>query len=118
MGIVREPEIRDYWAQSPLLHYSPIAGKNRFEEISRYVHLVDNFALPRRGESGYHRLQKMNEVMDMVREHFKAIYNPNVSISVDESVIPFKGKYTIFAERVSVRQLLRVVFSVRTCRHT
>ena len=24
MGTVQEPEIRDYWAQSPLLHYSPI----------------------------------------------------------------------------------------------
>ena len=56
MGIVREPEVRDYWAQSPYLHYSPIAGKisrKRFEEISRYFHLVDNSTLPRRGEPGY-----------------------------------------------------------------
>ena len=37
MGIVHEPEIRDYWSQSDLLHYSPIAGRisrRRFEEIS------------------------------------------------------------------------------------
>lgn len=69
MGIVQEPEIRDYWSQSDLLHYSPIASRisrRRFEEISRYFHLVDNTSLPQRGESGYDRLQKIREFLDMV----------------------------------------------------
>ena len=45
MGLVREPEIRDYWSNDDTFHYSPIAGRisrRRLEEISRYLHFVDN----------------------------------------------------------------------------
>ena len=66
MGIVREPEIRDYWSRNELLHYSPIASRisrNRFEEITRYFHLVDNSTLPQRGQPGFHRLQKVKGVL-------------------------------------------------------
>ena len=95
MGIVREPEIRDYWSQSPLLHYSPIASRisrKRFEDISKYFHLVDNSTLPQRGQPGFHRLQKVKQVMDMVRKRFSSIYNPTACLSVDEAMVPFKGK--------------------------
>ena len=43
MGIVKEPEIRDYRSWYVSLHYTPIAGKiscKRFEEISRHLHFV------------------------------------------------------------------------------
>lgn len=62
MGIVREPEIRDYWSHDELLHYKPIAeriSRKRFEEISRYLHFADNATLPQRGQPGFHRLQKV-----------------------------------------------------------
>ena len=95
MGVVRQPETRDYWSQSDLLHYSPIASRisrKRFEEIARYFHLVDNSTLPRRGEPGYHRLQKVKPVLDLIRHQFLAVYNPHCCLSVDEAMIPFKGK--------------------------
>ena len=98
MGIVHEPEIRDYWSQSDLLHYSPIAGRisrRRFEEISRYFHLVDNSTLPQRGQPGYSRLQKVQPAIDLIRGQFMKIYRPNACISVDEAMIPFKGKIAI-----------------------
>ena len=41
MGIVRLPEVRDYWSTNKLLYYSPIASRisrNRFETISSYLH--------------------------------------------------------------------------------
>ena len=99
MGIVHEPEIRDYWSQSDLLHYSPIAGRisrRRFEEISRYFHLVDNSTLPQRGQPGFSRLQKVKDVIDLVRKQFTEIYNPNACISVDEAMIAYKGEITCF----------------------
>ena len=95
MGIVHEPEIRDYWSQSHLLHYSPVASRisrRRFEEISRYFHLVDNSTLPQRGQPGFSRLQKVKHVLDLVRKQFTEVYNPNACISVDEAMIPYKGK--------------------------
>ena len=57
MGINELPEIWDYWSRDPCLHYSPIASRisrNRFEEISRYLHFVDNATLPVRGCRRYY----------------------------------------------------------------
>ena len=45
MGINQLPAVKDYWKKSEYLHYSPIADRiprNRFLEISRYIHFVDN----------------------------------------------------------------------------
>ena len=94
MGIVREPEIRDYWSTNPFLHYGPIANKisrKRFEEISKYLHFVDNTNLPARGTPGYHRLQRVKPIVDMLRQRLSAVYSPGENISVDEAMIPFKG---------------------------
>ena len=49
MGINNLPEISDYWSRDPRFHYSPISeriSRDRFEEISRYLHFVDNATLP------------------------------------------------------------------------
>lgn len=56
MGINRLPEIRDYWAKDEKLHYSYI---DRFEEVSRYLHFVDNTALPSQNDPGYHQLSSL-----------------------------------------------------------
>ena len=96
MGIVREPEVRDYWSRDELLHYKPVAEKisrNRFEEISRYLHFVDNTSLPRRGEPQFHQLQKVKGLLNMIRTPFTAVYAPHCCLSVDEAMIPFKGKF-------------------------
>ena len=47
MGInhLHLPALDDYWSTDPTLHYSPIAGRitrDRFREILRYLHFVDN----------------------------------------------------------------------------
>ena len=96
MGLVREPEIRDYWSNDDTFHYSPVAGRisrHRFEEISRCLQTgIDNRQLPARGTPGHHRLQRVKPVIDAIRNRFSAVYNPGVNISVDEAMVPFKGK--------------------------
>ena len=95
MGMVKEPEIWDYWAKDPTFSYHPISDKisrKRFEEISRYLHFVNTDLLPKRGQRGYHRLQWVKPVIEMLRERFMAVYRPDVNISIDEAMIPFKGK--------------------------
>ena len=61
MGINHLPEIQDYWSVSEF-RYASIAGRiawDRFEEITRYMHFVDNDSLQARGE-GYSQLQKVD----------------------------------------------------------
>ena len=94
MGLNRLPEIRDYWARDEKLHNSFIASRitrNRFEEISRYLHFVDNDTLPLREEPGYHRLQKITPIINAMKERFVHVYNPHTQNSIDEAMIPFKG---------------------------
>ena len=52
MGLVQLPEIEDYWKQDPFFHYAPIADRiprDRFRDISRYLHFCDNSTLAKRG---------------------------------------------------------------------
>ena len=95
MGINQLPEIRDYWSTDKNLHYAPIAdriSRDRFEEISRYLHFVDNTTLPSRGEDGYSRLQKVEPVITTLKDKFKSTYYPHCQVSIDEAMIPFKGR--------------------------
>ena len=53
MGINRLPEIRDYWSTDEKMHNTFIASRitrDRFEQISRYLHLVNNTSLPSRNQ--------------------------------------------------------------------
>lgn len=95
MGINRLPEIRDYWSNDEYLHYSPIAdriSRDRFEQITRYLHFADNDTLPARGEEGFFRLQKVDPVISALKQNFRAAYYPNRELSIDEAMIPFKGR--------------------------
>ena len=95
MGINQLPEIRDYWAKDPSLHYSLIADRvmcDRFEEIARYLHFVDNDVLPAREDEGcYHRLQKILPIVSAINKACIDNYRPNRENSIDEAMIPFKG---------------------------
>ena len=98
MGINRLPEIRDYWSTNQLLHYSPIANRisrDRFEEITRYLHFVDNTFLSARGEPNFSRLQKIQPILTTIRERLSSTYAPHCQVSVDEAMVPFKGRSTM-----------------------
>ena len=92
MGINRLPEIRDYRFVNECLRYSPIAdriSRDRFEEITRYLHFVDNESLP--SLEGYSRLQKVDPIISTLKHQFQAVYHPHCQVSIDEAMIPFKG---------------------------
>ena len=95
MGINELPEIRDYWSLNEYLRYAPIANKisrNHFEEITRYLHFVDNTSLPSRGQEGYSRLQKVEPVIQAMKNNIKMAYYPHCQVSIDEAMIPYKGR--------------------------
>ena len=95
MGINRLPETKEYWFSDDKLHNNFIASHitwDRFEEISHYLHFTDNTTLPARDEPGYHQLQKVLPIVEHLRQRFLEAYRPNVQNSIDEAMIPFKGK--------------------------
>ena len=48
MGINSLSSLEDYWKKDPVYHYAPVSdciSRDRFTEISRYLHFVDNSTL-------------------------------------------------------------------------
>ena len=49
MGIVNLPELRNYWTTNPIIGhpwFCSVMSRDRFMEILRYFHIVDNIRLP------------------------------------------------------------------------
>ena len=98
MGVVKLPSIPDYWKRDDIFNYGPISSRitrDRFFEITRYLHFSDNTALVAPGEDGYDRLGKIRLVIAMINESLQAIYNPHKEVSIDEAMIPFKGQSSL-----------------------
>ena len=68
---------------------------DRFYEIRKYLHLVDNVTLPKQDETGYSKLGKVQPVIDSVNKQCQTMYNVGREVSVDEAMIPFKGRLAI-----------------------
>ena len=95
MGIVHLPSVDDYWKNDEVYHYSPIAGRisrNRFRELHRYLHFVDNSTLAPPGSPEYDRLGKVRPIVETLAERVAAVYEPGKEVSIDEAMIPFKGR--------------------------
>ena len=70
MGLVHMPEIEDYWKKDAHFHYSPIAScisRDRFRDISRYLHFTSNELLVRRGQPGYDKFGKVCPIIDAIK---------------------------------------------------
>lgn len=74
-------------------------SKNRFEEISCYLHFNDSVSEPARGTNGFDRLYKVRPVVDYVKNKFLNSFLPSKNLSVDEGMIAYKG-------RISFRQYM------------
>ena len=98
MGFNRLPEIRDYWSTNSYFHYFPIASRisrNRFLEIQRFLHFVDNSSIASRGEPEYDRLAKVRPVIKSLQHSFFESYKPHRENAIDEAMIKFKGRSSI-----------------------
>lgn len=66
-------------------------SSRRFELILRF-HLNNSQTQPQRGEPGFDKLYKLRPLLDLLLPSFKDKYTPKQFLSVDESMISFKGR--------------------------
>ena len=64
----------------------------RFELLLSNLHLNDDEKMPPRGSPHFDRLYKVRPVLDRVVEAFKVHYKPQKNLSIDESMVGFKGR--------------------------
>lgn len=56
------------------------------------MHFTDNSTLP---TPEYNKLGKVQYVIDSVRNRFQEVYDTHCEVSIDEAMIPFKGRSTL-----------------------
>lgn len=94
-GIVHMPSYRDFWRKET--RYPPVAdimSRNRFDKLRTYMHVNDNTKMLQRNSPGYDKLFKIRPMVDILRRNFQSI-EPEEYQSVDELMIPYKGRNTL-----------------------
>lgn len=64
----------------------------RFLKVLRYLHVNDNEVMPKKGEPEFDKLYKVRPIITCLTKNFLEAYNPSRNLSVDESMIAFKGR--------------------------
>jgi hypothetical protein len=90
-GYLQLPSWPDYWTVNdmydiPLVR--ELMSRDRFFSLWHFLRFIDNNSPPDKNDKVY----KIRPIIEPLRENFQNVYNPNMEISVDESMISFKGK--------------------------
>lgn len=94
MGINSKPELPKYWSTYWLTRnlFSDVMSRNRFQLLNAFLHFNDNSTRVARGEPGYDALHKVRPVLNITDPLYPATYVPDSELSIDESMIKFKGR--------------------------
>lgn len=67
-------------------------SSHRFELLLKFLCLNDSRKQPARGQPGYDKLYKVRPLLDAVVKNFQSSYTPIENLSIDESMVGFKGR--------------------------
>ena len=90
MGIIHKPNILMYWStdayySTPI--FSHIMKRDRFNLILKFFHFNDNET-----DQNDDRLHKVRPLIEILRNRFRTVYSPGKELSVDESLVLYKGR--------------------------
>lgn len=91
MGMARLPQISDYWSTYSFYknNFIPkIMSRNRFETILRMLNFANNETEAEEGS----RLYEFKNFVDKLERKFVQVYEPGAIVTIDESLIPFRGR--------------------------
>lgn len=98
MGYHVLPSMRLYWSSEPTFHIeaiSKVMSLRRFLLILRFLHLNDNSQMPKRGEDNYDKLYKLRPMITFLQNKYQELFNPCRFLSIDESMVGFKGRSSL-----------------------
>ena len=94
-GIIRKPAINLYWSTDPLYStplFGAIMSRNRFQLLLKFLHFNDNAKMPGAHDPSPDKLFKVRPLLDHLGEKFGEVYAPSCNISIDESLLLWKGR--------------------------
>ena len=83
IGFVQKPTLKDYWSTDLVVRSSlhqENMSRNRFEDILRYLHVVDNRSSPDSFVT-HDRLWKIRPFIDRLLSTFKTMFEPGKQLS-------------------------------------
>ena len=98
MGYHKLPSYKNYWLKDPNFNV-PIVSKamprNLFSKILNNIHLADNEKIPSKKSKSYSKTYKIDNFMQILQYNFQKNYILGEYISIDESMIKFKGRSSL-----------------------
>ncbi|KAJ8886947.1 hypothetical protein PR048_013161 [Dryococelus australis] len=91
MGCHTLPSWRHFWSEQSDLGVQVVKDTmsgNRFDHILSNLHVNGNTAIP---DNSTEKLYKLRPMIDLLNTRFPELYNGTQEMSVDESMITFKG---------------------------
>ena len=92
MGLVQMPEIEYYWSKSRLFGFESIQNtmsRDRFELLLKFLHFSNN----QEEHADQDSLFKRRPLLNLLKAKFKSVNVPGSVISIDETMIPWKGRF-------------------------
>ncbi|XP_068122125.1 piggyBac transposable element-derived protein 4-like [Hyperolius riggenbachi] len=93
-GVVGKPLQKWYWSTNKVIatpFFGTVMSEYRFGLIMKFLHFADNTAFDESTHPAP-KLKKIWEVHQLVMENFRNTYVPQRDISVNESLMAFKGR--------------------------
>ena len=91
MGLIHVPKISDYWKtswESHIPYFAKIMPRNRFQLILANLHI--SHTVP---GSSVKKVDKVRMFLDKLLPTFRNLYNPSENLSIDETMIGFRGRF-------------------------
>ena len=98
MSSVRKPALHNYRSTTHLSRtpfFGTYLSQNKFQDILWNLHVADTNNNPPPGVPNHDPLAKVCPLVTMCQNNFRLQYTPSEFLSVDESTLAFKVKYTI-----------------------
>ena len=98
-GIIQMPKLEHYWSKSQLYGSEVIRSamaRDRFELLLKFWHFPDN----NKYHSRQDRLFKLKPILDLLKARFRSVYIPGAVVTVDETMIPWRGRL-LFKQYIS-----------------
>ena len=96
MGIISKPRISMYWSTDSFYHtpvFSQVMPRLRFQLLQRFLHFQDNQdPTYNPNDPDRDRLFKVRTIVNMIRERFNSVYYPPENLTIDESLVLYKGR--------------------------
>ena len=100
--LIEKPRYENYFErneQTWLIHspgFSKVFNQKRFNQIKRYIYFSDPDArIPPRDNENFDRLHKVRPFLDYLTRKFRSEYNCGRELTLDEAMVPFKGRLGI-----------------------